>query len=225
MGVTWTKQLDCFDTVPYDCTRCWQPRESAKTRHKGTIHETAAALAVAIERKHPDCQHAAATAAAAPAIKRTLEESDEDLSRANKRVRAAESRSAELQRQLDAAAVDKAAFENQQSLDAKAAKRRAVHIDSDNQEQWDLTMDKEKHQKGNAMNAPMTGVLVCMRYWCRGSIGKLLQIVLTLVSQFRLEDGASAERASGASCYQTARQRLHRLPAELRTAGAERGSN
>jgi hypothetical protein len=174
--------------VHYDCTRCWLPRDSAKTRHKGTIHETAAALARAIEKKHPDCQHATATAAAVPATKRTLEECDEDLSRANKPVRAAESKSAELQRQLDAAAVDKATFQKQQSLDAKAAKRRAVHLNSDNQEQWDLTVDKEKHQKGNAMNAPMTGVLACMRYWCRGSIGKLLQIVLTLISQFRLEE-------------------------------------
>ena len=153
--------------VRYDCKGCWQPRDSAKTRHKGTIHETAAALAVAIVRKtvttaaartacakhpdrqhatvtiaaapacadHLDCQHATVATAAAPAIKRTLEESDEDLSRANKRVRAAESRSAELQRQLDAAVVDKATFENHQSVDAKTAKRRAVNIDSDNQEQ------------------------------------------------------------------------------------------
>ena len=84
--------------------------------------------------------------------------------------------------------MDRATLVNQQSVDAKAAKRRAVHIESDNQEQWDLTVDKEKHQKGNAMNAPTTGVLACVRYWCRGSIGKLLQIVLTLISQFRLEE-------------------------------------
>jgi len=37
--------------VHFDCTRCWKPRDSVKTRYKETIHETAAALAAAIERK------------------------------------------------------------------------------------------------------------------------------------------------------------------------------
>ena len=40
--------------VHFDCTRCWKPRDSVKTRYKGTIYETDAALVAAVERKHSD---------------------------------------------------------------------------------------------------------------------------------------------------------------------------
>ena len=110
----------------------------SKTRHKATIKQTAAALAKAIERAHGVCQpagEATTTAAAAPAIKRTLQESEDDLSRATKWLRAAESKQAELQRHLDAAALDQIKLEKQRAVDLKAAKRRAVVIDTDNWQQ------------------------------------------------------------------------------------------
>jgi hypothetical protein len=156
----------------------------SKTRHKATIKQTAAALAKAIERAHGVCQpagEATTTAAAAPAIKRTLQESEDDLSRATKRLRAAESKQAELQRHLDAAALDQIKLEKQRAVDLKAAKRRAVVIDTDNWQQWPKDVTGRKG-KSDAMTTDVTGVLACMRYWCKGSVGKLLQLVLAVIS-------------------------------------------
>ena len=153
--------------VHFDCTRCWKPRDSVKTRYKETIHETAAALAAAIERKHPDCQHVTATAVAVPVAKRTLQECEEDLGRANKRVKQAEVKQAELHRDLAAAATKKGAFEKQDALDKKAANCRGVAIDCANELQWDLTVAKDRKGKSVAMTSPVSGVLACMRYWCK----------------------------------------------------------
>jgi hypothetical protein len=54
--------------------------------------------------------------------------------------------------------------------------------------QWDLTVAKDRKGKSDAMASPVSGVLVCMRYWCKGNIGKLFQIVITLITCFSLED-------------------------------------
>ena len=161
-----------------------------KIRHKGTIEETAAALAKSIERAHSGCQPAgeATSTAAAPAVKRTLQECEEDLGRANKRVKQAEVKQAELHRDLAAAATKNAAFEKQDALDKKAANRRGVAIDCANELQWDLTVAKDRKGKSDAMTSPVSGVLACMRYWCKGNIGKLFQIVITLITCFSLED-------------------------------------
>jgi hypothetical protein len=212
--------------VHFDCTRCWKPRDSVKTRYKETIHETAAALAAAIERKHPDCQHVTATAVAVPVAKRTLQECEEDLGRANKRTRVAESKQAALQRQLDTAATHQADLEKKVAVDNKATRRRAVGIDTKNWQQWPSDTTGRKG-KSDAMTTDVTGVLACMRYWCKGSVGKLLQIVLALISAFQLEESVLEKLQTPATIRQRTNecivQRLHGSLQELKEDRTEPG--
>ena len=212
--------------VHFDCTRCWKPRDSVKTRYKETIHETAAALAAAIERKHPDCQHVTATAVAVPVAKRTLQECEEDLGRANKRTRVAESKQAALQRQLDTAATHQAELEKKVAVDNKATRRRAVGIDTKNWQQWPSDTTGRKG-KSDAMTTDVTGVLACMRYWCKGSVGKLLQIVLALISAFQLEESVLEKLQTPATIRQRTNecivQRLHGSLQELKEDRTEPG--
>jgi hypothetical protein len=200
-----------------------------KIRHKGTIEETAAALAKSIERAHSGCQpagEATSTAAAASAVKRTLQECEEDLGRANKRTRVAESKQAALQRQLDTAATHQAELEKKVAVDNKATRRRAVGIDTKNWQQWPSDTTGRKG-KSHAMTKEVTGVLACMRYWCKGSVGKLLQIVLALISAFQLEESVLEKLQTPATIRQRTNecivQRLHGSLQELKEDRTEPG--
>ena len=204
--------------VHFDCTLCWQPRDSVKTRYKGTIHETAAALAAAIERKHPDCQHTTVDTAAALPAKRSLQDAEGDLVLATKRLKKVDTAQAELQRKVDAAAADQAQLKKDHGIERKAAKRRAIPISADNKQRFTNVSYAMRE-------AEKTSVEACMRYWCMGSAVKLLQIVMAIINTFGIQQQVLDKLQGPATKQQQTEhhivQRLSVVAAELKDCNSE----
>ena len=153
---------------------------NVKTKHKATIKETAAALAAAVISAHPDCQNTTVDAAAAPPAKRSLQDAEGDLELATKRLKKADTAQAELQCKVDAAAAEQEQLKKDEGIERKAAKRRTIPISADNKERFtNLSYAMREAEK--------TSVEACMRYWCMGSVLKLLQTVMAIITTFGIE--------------------------------------
>jgi len=92
--------------------------------------------------------------------------------------------------------------------ESRAGKRRLV-VNIDNITELSVA------DKSTAMTTPSTGLIDCVKYWARGSAVAVLQLVLALISHFKLEDQVAAELRSVRTVAETNQYIVGRLSDSL----------